>query len=195
MTFAISSDKRGATLVEFAIVAPVMLTLLLGGLELGHTMYVRAILRGQVEKAARDLSLESSSGPLGTDPVLARIRRNVQAVASSAQVTFVTTAYHDYKSARDRAEEYDDRNHDGRCDANEPYVDANNNNQWDIDLGVAGRGGAKDVVLFTATATYPRLALGRFFGSSDIVRLQASTLLRNQPSDDQSAAPLRSCPA
>lgn len=189
----LASDRKGATLIEFAIAAPVLFAFILGALELGHTMYVRAILRGQIEKAARDLSLEGAANPVVVDAIEKRIRDGVKAVAGNATVSFTTTAYHDYRSARDRFEEYDDQNNDHRCDAGEPYVDSNNNGQWDLDSGINGRGGAKDVVLFTATALYPRLALGKVFMANPNVELKASTLLRNQPSADQAAAPMRAC--
>lgn len=189
----LARDSRGTTVVEFALVAPVLLLLSLGGLELAHMMYVRSILQGQTQKAGRDMSLEDAADAVRQEQIEGQVRSAVLAVVSSGSVTFAKTSFHDYRNAHDRMEEYSDSNHNGRCDSGEAFVDANNNSTWDTDTGVDGRGGAKDVVLLTATATYPRLALGKLFASDPDVKLTASTVLRNQPSDEQAAAPMRTC--
>lgn len=46
-------DRRGTAAIEFGFVAPVLFSLLLGGLEFGRMFYVRQGLEGVVEAAAR----------------------------------------------------------------------------------------------------------------------------------------------
>lgn len=46
-------DRRGGAAIEFGILAPVLFTMLLGGLEFGRMFYVRQGLEGVVEAAAR----------------------------------------------------------------------------------------------------------------------------------------------
>ena len=55
-------DREGVTIVEFAIVAPVMLTLIFGVLDLGHGLYMQSVLQGAVQSAGRDSGLEGASG-------------------------------------------------------------------------------------------------------------------------------------
>ena len=52
----------GAALTEFGLISPVLFLLLFGGFDVGHTLYMRTVLEGAVQKAARDASLESASG-------------------------------------------------------------------------------------------------------------------------------------
>jgi Flp pilus assembly protein TadG len=46
-------DRRGVAAIEFGLVAPVLFSMLLGGLEFGRMFYVRQGLEGVVETAAR----------------------------------------------------------------------------------------------------------------------------------------------
>ncbi len=188
------SDKRGTALIEFAMVAPVLMLLILGGLEVGHTMYVDSILTGQVQKAGRDMTLEGANSPATVATIEGNVTDAVHQVMASAAVNYTILSYHDYANAASLPEEFGDTDHDGFCDHGETYVDSNSNGHWDADGSVTGRGGAKDVVLLTATVTYRRLGLWQMFTGSPTVTLKASTLLRNQPSNTQSQPATGTCP-
>ncbi len=184
-------DTRGAALMEFAIVAPVLLTMIVGGLGAGHTLYVQSVLDGEMQKAARDMSLEDASAEDRQTEIENRVRDQVHKLVRGADVDFEMTSYRDYRDADAKAEEYVDSNHDGTCNKAESYVDANNNGSWDRDGGSATIGGSKDVVLLKAKVAYASfLPFGQTRGR---MLLTSTTLLRNQPSSDQAAAPMRSC--
>jgi Flp pilus assembly protein TadG len=184
-------DTRGAALMEFAIVAPVLLTMIVGGLGAGHTLYVQSVLDGEMQKAARDMSLEDASAEARRTAIQNRVTDQVHQLIKDADVTFELTSYHDYRDADAKVEEYVDSNHDGTCNNGESYVDANNNNSWDLQGGTSGVGGSKDVVLLKANVAYASfLPFGQTRGK---MNLTSTTLLRNQPSSDQAAAPLRTC--
>jgi hypothetical protein len=180
-------------MVEFALIAPVFLLLVLGGLDICHTMYVRSVLTGQLQKASRDLSLEDASAATRQDAIETSVQNAVQNVMPTAIVTLTPTAYRDYANVGN-AEEFNDGNHNGTCDNNEGYVDSNRNGSWDArDSGSEGRGGAKDVVLLTAKVTYNHLPLVAMFAGGRQVELTAKTLLRNQPNDQQADPPSGVC--
>ena len=44
------SDKRGATAIEFGVVAPVLILTLLGLSDLGYRVYAQSILDGAMQK-------------------------------------------------------------------------------------------------------------------------------------------------
>lgn len=179
-------DMRGAAMMEFALVLPLMLLLILGGMEIGHTMYVQSILVGKLQRAARDMSLEGATNDTTIAAIKAEVTKGVQQVMAGADVTYDVRSFHDYKNAANRPEEFGDADHDGACNHGEIFVDSNGNGQWDADGSREGRGGAKDVLMMTATVSYARLGLGNFFAADPNVRLVATTLLRNQPSTTQS---------
>lgn len=186
------TNAGGVSSMEFAILSPVLFLIICGALEIGHTMYVQSVLTGQMQKAGRDLALEGSANAGARALLEKRVRDSINVLISSPTITFVTKAYHDYRNVG-RPEEYVDTNGNGVCDNKEPYIDANNSGSWEDDSANKGPEGAKDVVLFEATVRYDRVITGAYLPFGSEVTLKSSTLLRNQPSSDQAAAPQRNC--
>ncbi len=181
------TDSRGATLVEFAIIAPTLCLLLVGAFDVAHTLYMRSALQGIVQKTARDSTLETGSASSQQAALDNEVRSQVKALANNANVTFNRRYYRTFTEASNATpESWTDTNHNGTCDAGEPYEDANANHVWDADGGNSGQGGAKDATLYTVTVSYPQMfPLYRFINGSNSVTLTASTVLRNQPYADQ----------
>ncbi len=187
-------DEKGATLVEFAFVAPIFCMLLVGTFDVGHTLYMRAVLQGVVQKAARDSSLENATETTRQQAIDDKITTSVHDLNRTATVEITRRFYKTFEeAAAARAENFTDTAapsdfHDGTCNNNEPFEDANNNGVWDADGADDGQGGAKDVVVYTAHISYPRmLPLHNFVPAfSDTVSLTAKTVLQNQPYGEQS---------
>lgn len=190
-------DKRGATVIEFAIVAPVLSLMLVGAFDVAHTLYMRATLQGIVQKTARDATLESADDTAQT-ALDNKVKAQVRALANNSTIVITRRYYRTFsKASAAQAEAYTDTNHDGTCDANEPYQDDNNNGTWDADGGDSGEGGAKDRAVYTVTVTYPRFfPLYKFIGGATTTKIAATTILENQPYSDQnsySASTVRNC--
>lgn len=188
-------DTSGTTVVEFAFVAPVLFVMLMGTLDLGHQLYTRAILNGEVHKAGRDSALET--GIANGAALDAKVEGAVHKIASNATVTFTRNSFRNFsEAAAKNPEDFTDNNDNGTCDAGEPYEDANNNDTWDDDGGDDSQGGAKDAVVYTVSATYPRLfPMAGLAGLPDTITITATTVLRNQPfaDQDESAATPGNC--
>lgn len=190
----LAGDESGATLVEFGIVAPVFCLLLVGALDIAHSLYMGAVLQGVVQKTSRDSTIEGST-PSALD---AKVSAQIRPLANNAQITFKRRYYKSFTEARAaRPEEWTDLNANGKCDNNEPFVDTNENTVWDADGGNSGQGGAKDATVYTVNVKYARmLPLDGFLPVSPTVDVSATTLLRNQPFDAQksySAPEVRNC--
>lgn len=197
---ALRRDESGATVVEFAMVAPVLGLVLLGAFDVAHTLYTRAAMQGVVQKTARDSTLESGADATAQTALDDKVRAQVKALANNATITINRRFYRTFSdAAAARAEDWTDTNGNGVCDGSEPYQDANRNNSWDRDGGNAGQGGAKDATLYTVTASYPRIfPLYNLVGGSRTTTITASTVLRNQPYGDQGSygtSQVRNCPA
>lgn len=194
----LASDQKGVTLVEFAIVAPVLCVMLLGSFDMAHTLYTRSVLQGTLQKAARDASLEAGTDAEVRAVIDQKVRDQVTPLVGSAEIEFNRRFYRTFTEAADaRAENWTDTNANGTCDDGEPFDDDNQNNVWDSDGGNDGQGGAKDATLYTVRVTYPRFfPIHSFIGGSDTTQLSASTVLRNQPYGDQGsyeAPQVRNC--
>jgi Flp pilus assembly protein TadG len=174
-----AADTRGATIVEFAIVAPVMCLMLLGAFDVAHTLYTRGVLQGIVQKTARDATIDSSDSTSTQAALDDRVRGQVAAMYNGSTVTITRRFYRTFsEAAAARAEAFTDTNTNGRCDANEPYEDANGNATWDADGGNDGQGGAKDATLYTVTVSYPRLMpLTQMIGGSDTTKITESRII------------------
>lgn len=189
----LAGNRKGATLVEFAIIAPVLSLVMIGAFDIGHTLYVRAVVQGALQKAARDSGLESG---LTTNTMLdAKVASQIKAVTgNSATVSFSRRFYRTFSdAAAARAEPFTDTNGNSRCDAGEPFEDQNHNNVRDADGADEGQGGAKDSVLYTVSVSFPRMfPLNGFMALSDTTTVKGSMILANQPYGDQGsyAAPI-----
>jgi Flp pilus assembly protein TadG len=171
-------DQRGATIVEFAIIAPVMALMMMGLGDLVYQMYAQSVLNGAVQKAARDSGIEG--GATTTAAIDGVVQTIVRSVAPAA--TFVSSRKNYDSFAEAAPEPFVDTNGNGVRNAGECFTDENGNGTWDADPGATGQGGASAVTLYTVTATYPRIfPVARLFGWSASQTISATTLLKNQP--------------
>jgi Flp pilus assembly pilin Flp len=195
----LTKDKKGIAAVEFAVIAPVFLVVLMGGMDFGHTLYVQAVLQGAIQKAARDNTLDTSTSAAAITAIDTEVRGAVSNINKDANLQITRRFYRTFSQASAKIPEvWTDTNTNGVCDLGEPYVDANNNGFWDADGGDEGQGGARDVTIYKATMTYPRLfPTNTLIGFPANVTITAQTVLSNQPYGEQGvyAAPAnRNCP-
>lgn len=178
---ALRTDRRGVSATEFALIAPVFLTLLLGILDVGQMGYGNALLNGAVQKAARDSALET----VNTDLADEIVKQIVSPVLPNATYSSTRTSYYDFTDIG-RPERWNDANNNGTCDNNEGYIDENENSVWDADIGVDGNGGANDVVVYSVTATYEPVFKVPFLPERWRTRsVTGSAVKKNQPFADQ----------
>ncbi len=159
---AFKRDQRGSTAVEFAIIAPVFLFMVMGVFDIGHAIFIRSTLDGAIQKAARDAALETGSTSAAT--IDAELTATVKKVAKNATVTISRQSYYSFNDV-DRAETLNDTNNNGICDTGETFIDENDNLTWDSDVGAAGDGGPQDVVQYTVNVSYPALFPFKAFNS------------------------------
>ncbi|MEO5493383.1 MAG: TadE/TadG family type IV pilus assembly protein [Sphingomonas sp.] len=171
-------DTRGATIVEFALVSPVMILMMMGLGDLGYQVYAQSILNGAMQKAARDSSIQG--GANATAIIDNKVSAMVRNIAQNATIAFTRKNYDSFSVIK--PEPFVDTNGNGVRNAGECYTDINANNQWDSDPGENGQGGANDVTVYTATVTYPHLfPVTGLLGWPSTQTIVASTLLKNQP--------------
>lgn len=180
---SIAADERGITLVEFGLVAPVMLLMMMGFFDLAHQAYASSILQGAMQQAARDSTLESGSATTQSALIDAFVEERVRDVTGD-EATFSSTrlSYYDFGSVGRPENFVDAAPLNGTYDPGECFEDVNGNGTWDADLGKSGQGGAQDAVLYRMTVTYPRLfPMAGLLGWSNEQVISATTVLRNQP--------------
>lgn len=189
----LARDRRGATIVEFAMVLPVMLTLIMGLGELTYQGYVQSVLTGAVQKAGRDSTIQGAAGQ--TDQIDAAVMRQVTQVASDATFDSKRSNYASFSSVA--PEPFTDTAGTGVFDASKDcFTDLNGNSSWDVDPSTSGQGGANDVTVYTIHIFYRRLfPVAALIGMSPSAKLTSTTVLKNQPWAAQNAyTPKQICP-
>lgn len=199
----LADAQEGTTILEFGLIAPALAVLLLGALDIGHTLYMQGVLQGAIQKAARDGTMEEAAGTVTThrDAVDAAVMKQLHMLNKSADIEISRRFYRTFSdSAAAQHEEFTEPSGwvDGFCNNNESFVDANNNGKFDRDGGDSvDNAGARDKVVLTVRVSYPRLfPLDKLVGAPGTTRLTASTVLANQPYGDQAsygAATTRQC--
>ena len=200
----LSSDQDGIATVEFGLIASVFCMMLLGAFDLSHSVYVRSIIEGEMQTAARSSALQSGNSNTQQGLVDTQVRRQLLKLNDKAQVTFTRRFYKSFTQALNAQHEMDinnalpAKNNDGMCENGETYADTNNNSLYDLDGADAGQGGAQDIVVYSATMSYPRMfPMAGLMGWDPNIAIKATTVLQNQPYNAQSqygAATIRPCP-
>lgn len=182
-------DQRGVSAVEFALVAPMFISVLMATFDLGFGVYTKAVLQGAVEEAARKASLENTQWTDIENKVKGQILAVIPSSDPSTDISFTLDprVYEDYDDLI-LPEQFNDTNSNGSREVGECYVDRNSNRQYDTNVGIAGRGGAQDVISIKASVTYKRVfPLWAMAGQSQNQLIEAYTYLRNQPFGAQAA--------
>ena len=201
----IGQDRRGVTVVEFAIISPVMLLLIMGLGDILYQEYAQSILNGALQKAGRDSSIQGNNDPATAGVIDGKVISIVgaimqpptQACPATTSGTWCSTRKNYDTFAEVAPEPFTDTNTDGICNHGEPFSDENGNGVWDADPGASGQGGANDVALYTMTITYPRLfPVAKMLGVTPTQTITATTLLKNQPYATQKVTPITTgtCP-
>jgi len=197
-----SQDERGASILEFALIAPVAMLLIFGTMDIGHNYFVRATLDGAMQNMGRSSSLESAAILARQEVIDLRVKEAVLALAPTATFTTNRSYYKTFSEAASARAEIVIENPataNFRCDVGESFWDINGNKTWDSDGGAKGQGGARDVVVITYKVTYPRLfPLAKLMGLPANVELESNSILANQPYGEQATNGLPvqiNCPA
>jgi Flp pilus assembly protein TadG len=185
----LAKDQCGATLIEFALICPVMLLMMMGLGDLLYQAYAQSILNGSVQKAARDSAIEGGATRTAAidgyviemiAPLINNLTNNCASMGSTGTWCSTRKSYDTFSEVA--PEPYTDTNNNGIRNPGECYTDTNGNGAWDADPGLNGQGGANAVTLYTMTVTYPRLfPVAGLMKVSPMQTITASTLLKNQP--------------
>lgn len=198
-------DKRGASVMEFGLVAPVMVLMTMAGFEAGYTIYLKTIAAGVLEHQARAASLEGSTETQFDADVRTAIRR-IMPVYAQADENIVLTKknYTDYSRINAAEKITRDRNNNGILDApfdanndgtiqdeeKDCWIDEDNNGAFGTNEGASGLGGPDDGVFYTVELKLPRLfPMASMMGMSENLSVTVRTLVINQPFGTQTVRP------
>ena len=191
------SDDRGATIVEFAMVALPLSILIMGGIDLGHQTYIRSTMQGALNDAARRAAVQdpqfAASGATTEEQVTNTILKQLEPIAPNAEIVVTQANFYDFSGIGNPEKLMTDVNGDGTYDEadGDCFSDLDEDGDYDTDSGRTGIGAANDVVFYTAEIDMPRLLpVAALIGFSPNYEMSVSTAIRNQPYGSQKVPPV-----
>ena len=177
--FRLLRDQRGATLVEFGLVAGPFILMLLGIMDLGYRGYVDTVSKSVLHRVARD----ASTGEMTAEQIEQQVNDGLDAlVLKDAVISVTTESYFDFTNIGKPEKLTVDNNGNGEVDPGDCFIDNNGNDVFDTDYGIAGTGGPDDIVNYKIEITSPRLfPLASMMGLDETMTISNSTAVRNQP--------------
>lgn len=177
--FRLLRDQRGATLVEFGLVAGPFILMLLGIMDLGYRGYVDTVSKSVLHQIARD----ASTGEMTPAEIKQQVQDGLDdLVLKDAVIDVTSESYFAFTNVGKPEKLTVDNNGNGQVDPGDCFIDNNGNDVFDTDYGIAGTGGPDDIVNYKIEITSPRLfPLASMIGLDETMTISNSTAVRNQP--------------
>jgi Flp pilus assembly protein TadG len=172
--------RAGSTALEFALVGPLFLFILIGTFDLAILLFLTLT----VENATWDAARHGATGwedPPGTREaeIIAIVDRETLGLLADDDLRFETRVYPTFGDVATAEWLYDDDD-DGAHDTEEGFDDVNGDGLWNGDVGVVGAGGPNDIVLYRVTAEYTLITpiVSSLIGP---IRIRSSAPVQNEP--------------
>jgi Flp pilus assembly pilin Flp len=174
------ADRTGAAAVQFALISPALLLLIVGSFEVAILLFVSGTMESAVLAASRyGVTGFTEDGVSREERIRQIIEERTLGFVDMKRAVIDTLVYASFDQIG-QPEPFTDTNKNGIHDPGEAFNDVNGNGQWDNDMGKAGLGGPGDVVLYDIefeTGAVTRL-FEPIFGR---VVHHASVAVRNEP--------------
>jgi hypothetical protein len=177
--------RSGATALEFALALPVILTLIVGMLEVAMMMFVNISVEGALREAARyGITGQAATDEERQQAILDTMERFTFGFVDMDEVEVSFMVYDSFQDVG-QPEPWTDANGNGAYDEGELFTDLNDNEVWDADRGVEGIGSSGDVVRYQIEYDWALLTgyVTPLVGDNGLIHMQASITVRNEPWD------------
>lgn len=175
--------QSGATAVEFALISPALILMVVGIVEFGLLRTAQAILDNAAFAASR-VGKTGYSTPTSTQAqlILAAVRKASSGYLDPSKITLTSKAYTDYGSIG-KPEPFTDANKNGVWDAGEAFTDVNGNRAYDKDQGANGTGTSAQIVVYDATYNWLLITpiVKSLIGTKGVVKVNAKIVVKNEP--------------
>lgn len=175
-----AADGDGSAAVQFALILPMLLLLIIGSFEYAIVTFVSGALESAVLVASRYGATGFEEGGTGrVDRIRAMITERTLGFVDGDTAHIDTYVYPDFASIAP-PEPFTDLNGNGAWNDGEPFVDLNGNGTRDAGSGTSGAGAACEVVLYVVTYQ-TRSITGLLRSIMGTVTHRASAAVRNEP--------------
>lgn len=174
--------NAGSTVIEFAILAPLLFLLLIGTVETGLVLFTNAVLEGATSVASRvGKTGFTTGGQTRTQYIRSRVLALSGGYLTPGKLTVSTLAYSNFTNIGKPEPCITPTPCAGRPGVN--FVDVNGNSAWDTDMGRSDAGGSGDVVVYRVSypwALFTPLIRSLLGDADGIITLTAVSTVRNE---------------
>ncbi|HYN38213.1 MAG TPA: TadE/TadG family type IV pilus assembly protein [Rhodospirillales bacterium] len=193
---ALGRDDAGSPAIEFALAAPIFLLVAAAFVDFGIYMLVQVLIESSLRDAARyGITGQTPANGDRLAEMLGILERGTHGLVDVDQIELTIQAYPTFSDVG-AGEDFVDGNSNGVYDLGETFKDCNGNGARDADRGTGGTGNSGDVVSYRIDYDWPMWTgmLTPLIGHAGKLHIQASTAVRNEPWDADSAGRTpRSC--
>lgn len=175
--------RRGVSAVEFALIAPVCMTLVCVFIDLSMVMFITNVMEGGLREASRyAITGYIEAGKTREQKIAEIVKDHSYGLIQDSDITITYKIYPSFEDVG-KPEPFVDANGNGKYDAGESFTDVNKNGQWDADMGTAGVGGPGDIVAYTVEYKWKLWTplASDVWGGDGTVTLNATIAVRNEP--------------
>jgi Flp pilus assembly pilin Flp len=176
----IAADERGVAALEFGLIAPPLALLVIGGIEIGLSLFLNAAIeQGVIEASRFAVTGATAPGITREERVVQIIREHSFGLADIRQTDITTLIYPSFTDIG-QPEPFTDANGNGSFDAGEQFTDINGDGQWNADMGAAGLGGPGDIVVYRVNYSWGFLTRMLESVVADVT-MTGAIAVRNEP--------------
>ncbi len=180
LTSSLVRCDSGVTTLEFALIAPVFLLMVMGIIEFAMIMFTAVVLESATNETSR-LGKTGYIAPGSTrqQEIINNVISHTTGLLDPNKITVSTEVYANFNNIGQPEPCLTQKCGGGV--AGTDYVDVNGNGHWDQDMGAAGLGNAGDVVVYTVS--YPWSIMTPIVSAviGNTLTLTARTVVRNEP--------------
>ncbi len=176
-------QTEGATIIEFAVIAPVLFLMLMGILEMGLILFTTSAMEGATNVGSRIGKTGFTTGGLSRENYIrAQIQKLTGGFLNPALLDISILSYSSFSNV-------------GKPEpciappvapcpgvAGVNFVDVNGNGTWDQDQGAASAGGSGSIVLYRVTYPWHLFTpvMASLLGTGGVYTITAVSAVRNE---------------
>lgn len=185
-TKTVLANEQGVAAIEFAMLAPVFIAFVLATLEFSTAYFTQQVMENvsyNITRLAKTGFIEA--GQTQEQTIMALLEARLDGLIDTDDITIDSTTYEEFSDI-DANEPYVDANNNGVRDDGENYTDSNHNGEYDGALSVTGYGQAGQITVYEVTLPWRVMTpiLSDLVGEDGQVMLTSHIVVRNEPYDD-----------
>jgi len=177
-------NSEGTVAIEFGLGVGILLMMMMGIIEVGMMLLVNSLVDGGLRQASRyGITGYEEMGTNRMEEIIQIVSDHTLGFVDLSSANLEILVYPSFSDVGN-GEAFVDGNGNGTFDDGETFTDSNGNGARDSDMGVAGAGGAGDVVVYRLTYDWSFFTpMVSYFlpEGMDKLTFESSVAVRNEP--------------